>query len=71
MPERYHFDLEDGLEAIRDTDGVEADSADQAVEQALTVIAEMRDSGEIETARGWELVIRDARGAAIRRLPIR
>jgi hypothetical protein len=71
LTERDHFGLEDGLEAIRDTDRVEADSADQAVEQALTAIAEMRDSGEIETARGWDLVIRDARGSAIRRLPIR
>lgn len=70
MPERYHFDLEDGLETMRDRDGVEADSAEQAVEQALTVIEEMRESGEIGTVRGWELVIRDARGSAIRRLPI-
>ena len=71
MPERYHFDLEDGLETMRDRDGVEADSAEQAVEQALTVIEEMRESGNIGDVRGWELVIRDARGSVIRRLSLR
>ena len=71
MPERYHFDLEDGLETMRDRDGVEADSAEQAVEQALTVIEEMRESGKIDDLGEWELVIRDARGGVIRRLPLR
>ena len=70
MPERYHFDLEDGLETIRVRDGIEADSADQAVEQARAVIEEMRQEGDGDRTRGWDLVIRDARGGVIRRLPL-
>ena len=70
MPERYHFDLERGRDVMRDEEGVEADSACQAIEQALAVIEEIRASGEIKAISRWELVIRDDRGDPVKRLVI-
>ena len=70
MPQRYHFDLEDGNEVLRDQDGVEASSLDEAVTHALAVIAEMRANGEIVEPGVWRLVIRNGDGTDLKRLPV-
>ena len=70
MTERYHFDLERGRDVMRDEEGVEADNAGQAIEQALAVLEEIRANGEIEAISRWELVIRNDHGTAVKRLAI-
>ena len=69
MGDRYFFDLEDGDDVIRDDVGVEADSPEQAVESAEGVIAEMRARGDLPSG-AWEMVIRSADGALVRKLPL-
>lgn len=71
MSQRYRFDLENSHVEIRDEAGVEADSLDQAVEQAVAGIEEMRASGEMPESDGnWELVIRGEDGAELKRIPV-
>ncbi|MDP4023755.1 hypothetical protein Q8W71_14055 [Methylobacterium sp. NEAU 140] len=71
MSQRFYFDLEDGQETIRDGEGVEADGPEDALEAAQEIIAEM--AGEVASAdpRGrWTLVVRDAVGEIVGRLPV-
>ena len=71
MSKRYRFDLESGPIEIQDETGVEASSLDQAIEQAVAGIAEMRASGEMPAAdENWELVIRDEDGTEMKRIPV-
>lgn len=70
MP-RYYFHLEDGGDAIKDSEGVEADAPERAVGEALMAVQEMRGNGElanIDTA--WVLVVRDDEDNELRRIPI-
>jgi len=72
MPERFYFDIENGAEAIRDEDGVEAASPDAALEEARSVIREM--AAELTAGNPdetWTLIVRDASGSLVGRLPIR
>ncbi|MCJ2122062.1 DUF6894 family protein [Methylobacterium sp. J-077] len=72
MPERFYFDIENGKESIRDAEGVEADSAEEAVAEARSVIREMAD--ELTAAdpdEAWTLIVKDEAGAVLRRLPIK
>ncbi|MGT2481640.1 DUF6894 family protein [Methylobacterium oryzae CBMB20] len=72
MSERFYFDLESGEETIRDDDGVEVGSLEEAMAEARSVIAEMADEVcASDPDRSWSLVVRDAAGHAHRRLPIR
>ncbi|MEE7503844.1 DUF6894 family protein [Methylobacterium sp. C33D] len=72
MSERFYFDLESGEETIRDDDGVEVGSLEEAMAEARSVIAEMADEVCAEDPdRSWSLVVRDAAGYARHRLPIR
>lgn len=71
MPERFYFDIENGAEAIRDEDGVEAVSLDAALEEARSVIREM--AAELASAdpdEAWILIVRDASGSVVGRLPV-
>ena len=71
MLAHFHFDLVNGSDVLRDEDGVNADSPEQAVAQAQAVIAEMSESGElIGDERSWTMVVRDAAGTTVRSLPI-
>ena len=71
MSSRFYFDLTNGLETIRDHQGVEARDLDQAIEEARVVINEMRDSGELsEDEEGWILIIKDAEGDTLMTLPV-
>ncbi|MHB2207937.1 DUF6894 family protein [Methylobacterium sp. CM6257] len=72
MPERFYFDVENGRDTIRDEEGVEAGSLDEALTEARSVIAEMADEvSAADPGRSWTLVVRDASGLALCRLPIR
>jgi len=68
---RFHFDLENKREAIRDEEGVLAIDLAFALEQVVAGVEEMRASGELEGAgRGWFLVVRDAEGIVRKRVPV-
>lgn len=72
MPERFYFDVEDGQDTIRDAEGVEAGSLDEALAEARSVIHEMADEVcGADPGRCWTLVVRDASGHPVCRLPIR
>ncbi|MDP4026580.1 hypothetical protein Q8W71_28620 [Methylobacterium sp. NEAU 140] len=66
MPQRFYFDLENGREVIRDGEGVVADGPEDALQAAQEIIAEM--AGKV--AAHWTLVVRDAVGGIVGRLPI-
>ena len=67
---RFHFDLESGRGVIRDREGVAASSLEEAVAQARTVIAEMRDADDLAEPGTWALVVRDADGTTVERLTV-
>ena len=69
MPACFYFDLDNGLETIVDEKGARATTTEHAIQEALEVIAGMRIEGEI--GGDWDLVIRDAEGSTVKRLPIR
>ncbi|WCS24388.1 hypothetical protein LOK46_25155 [Methylobacterium sp. NMS14P] len=72
MPSRFYFDIENGEETIRDTQGVEAEDLAEALAEARSVIDEM--AGELEAAGpdgASTLVVRDATGAEVGRVPIK
>lgn len=72
MPERFYFDVENGEDMIRDEDGVEVSSLEEALAEARTVIAEMADEVcDADPDRSWTLVVRDTSGRPVGRLPIR
>lgn len=72
MPERFYFDVENGQDTIRDEEGVDADSLDEALAEARSVIREMADEVcGADPGRSWTLVVRDASGFPVCRLPIR
>ncbi|MGH1571254.1 DUF6894 family protein [Methylobacterium sp. P31] len=71
MSRRFYFDFEDGQETIRDDEGVEADTLEQALSDARSVIREM--AGEVaanDPGEAWALVVRDETGSPVARLPI-
>ncbi|MCJ2095773.1 MULTISPECIES: DUF6894 family protein [unclassified Methylobacterium] len=71
MPERFYFDVENDRERIRDDVGVEAESLEEALAEAHSVIEEMAGSvGRGASGASWTLVVRDAAGSVVGRLPI-
>ena len=72
MAERFYFDIENGEASIRDEEGVEAASVEQALDDARSVIREM--AAELTAGNPdetWTLIVRDASGSLVGRLPIR
>ena len=68
MSQRFHFDLTDGDEIIRDDEGVEASSHDEAIAEAQAALNEMRGTEEaVALEDGWRLVIRDESGVTVGR----
>ncbi|MGA4555023.1 MULTISPECIES: DUF6894 family protein [Methylorubrum] len=68
---RFHFDLENGREAIRDEEGVWAINLAAALEQVTAGVDELRAAGEFEDiADGWFLVVRDDAGVVRKCLPL-
>ncbi|MGH1570795.1 DUF6894 family protein [Methylobacterium sp. P31] len=71
MPIRFYFDIENGKETIRDEHGVEAESLAEALDEARSVIDEMANELAANDLSGtWTLVVRDATGTLVGRLPI-
>lgn len=71
MSQRLYFDLTDGLEVIRDEEGVEISVLDEAVVEVQSALTEMRHSGEADMRTdGWQLVIRDDSGVTLRSMPL-
>lgn len=71
MSQRLYFDLTNGSELIRDTEGVEAAALDEAVVEVQSALNEMRHSGEADMpADGWRMVIRDDSGMTLRSMPL-
>lgn len=68
---RCHFDLVDGSQTIRDDEGVNVESIDQAIADAAEVVREMLASGELQGSPGlWRLDIRGEDGAVLASVPI-
>ncbi|GJD99919.1 DUF6894 family protein [Methylobacterium isbiliense] len=66
MPQRFYFDLTDGLTTIRDDDGVEADDLRMALQHAEEAIEEMRQNGELAQFSGhWWLIVRSKDGTVL------
>ncbi|WP_457107577.1 DUF6894 family protein [Methylobacterium sp. P5_C11] len=71
VPMRLYFDIERGPEIIKDEIGIEAHSLDEALDDARSVIREMVvDLIDDGYDGDWVLVVRDAQGASVARLPI-
>ena len=67
----FHFDLTNGEETIRDTDGVDAIGPDQAIKEARAALDDMRGNAEaLGSGDGWQLIIRDEDGATLKTLPL-
>ncbi|MGU3359361.1 DUF6894 family protein [Methylobacterium sp. M6A4_1b] len=71
MSPRFFFDLTDEQTLLHDNEGVEADSLDQAVEQAKVVVNEMRKEGNlIGAGASWTMHVRDEDGVVRQRITI-
>jgi hypothetical protein len=71
VAERFYFDVENGQDTIRDEEGVEAASLDEALAEARSVIDEMADEVQAADPSGtWTLVVRDAAGSPVSRIAI-
>ena len=71
MCQRYFYDLTNGDDHMRDTEGVVASGPDEAIEEARAAMADMRSNEESPVpAEGWQLVIRDESGMTLRSLPL-
>lgn len=66
MAQRFYFDLTDGTSTIRDAEGAQADSLDEAITDAQAVLDEARNTKIGE----WILIIRDAAGETLMTLPV-
>ena len=68
---RFYFDLMDDVELIRDDEGVDADTLEQAWTVARAVVAEMRADDEIVPHdRDWQILIRDENGVIRERIAL-
>jgi hypothetical protein len=69
---RYHFNLTDGDETIRDEDGLELFDVQAAMLTAMRAIEELRieDPSSSGEWQGWRLEIVDASGLIVRSIPL-
>lgn len=67
---RYHFDLENAYETIRDERGVIARDLTEVVEQVILGVNEMRLSGVLVDTQDWSIVIRDDAGTELTRIQL-
>lgn len=66
MPQRYYFNLINCTDEITDRVGVVAVDVEQAHAEAVSVIAEMKDSGELPSdLSDWNLEIRTESGELV------
>jgi hypothetical protein len=72
MSSRYHFNLTNGQDVIRDEDGIELSDIHAALLYAMKAIKELRaeePSSEVEW-QGWRLEITDAAGQTVQAIPL-
>lgn len=63
---RFYFDLENGRQILRDTDGIDANSPAEAFMAAQSVLEEMSDCDDLLILEdGWQLIIRNEIGVAL------
>jgi hypothetical protein len=69
---RYYFNLTNGNTMLRDEEGVEASSIQEAIISALEAVEELRaqDSSESDEWQGWRLEIVDTSGRAVHSIPL-
>ncbi|WP_375408133.1 DUF6894 family protein [uncultured Methylobacterium sp.] len=71
MVQRFHFDLTNGEELIRDTEGIEASGPDEAIEEARAALADVRGNEDAAVpTEGWQLIIRDASGVTLKAISL-
>ncbi|MBP1178037.1 hypothetical protein JOE48_000001 [Methylobacterium sp. PvR107] len=71
MLKRFFFDVDNGETTIRDDEGVEAESLEQALADARSVINEIADELDAtDIDNPWTLVVRDETGLAVAHVPI-
>ena len=71
MSQRFHFDLTNGEEFIRDTEGIDARGPHEAIEEAQAALADMRGNEETPASGdGWQLVIRDESGVTLKAISL-
>ncbi|MCJ2096524.1 hypothetical protein MKK67_29050 [Methylobacterium sp. J-072] len=72
MSQRFFFDVSNGDETIPDEAGIEAATVDEVLAEARDVIIEMADEAiGIDLDQRWTMVVRDAAGSIVGRLPIK
>jgi hypothetical protein len=72
MPMRWYFNLTDGIDIIRDNEGVEVSCPDEALLHACRAVEELRneDSSSSSEWQGWWLEIVDGSGVSVKSLPL-
>ncbi|MGU3536299.1 DUF6894 family protein [Methylobacterium sp. A54F] len=70
MAVRFHFDLENGEDTIRDEEGVEAVDLSEAMTEAASVIQDFRRELGARVPDRWTLAVRDETGAVVARLSV-
>ena len=71
MLRRFHFDVDNGREIVRDDEGVEAEDFEQALADARGVISEMAAELEVANLNGpCSIIVRDESGLTVAHLPL-
>lgn len=71
MTSRFYFDLTNGPDTLRDDEGVEASSFDEAAGQAQAALEDMRSSEEVPApGERWQMIIRDENGMTLKLVPL-
>ena len=71
MTTRFYFDLTNGPDTLRDDEGVEASSFDEAAGQAQAALEDMRSTEDAPIpGDGWQLIIRDESGTTLKSMPL-
>lgn len=72
MSQRYFFHLVNCLQEITDSVGADADSAEQAQAEAVSVIEQMKSDGDLPgDLSNWNLEIRTGTGDLVHLIPLR
>lgn len=71
MLTRFYFDLVRNDTVLPDHNGAEAINLQEAVEMAMQVLSELKNSGAADDfGAGWTMLIRDEYGTVFETLPI-
>lgn len=71
MIQRFHFDLTNGEDLIRDDEGVDASSPNEAIEEARSALDDMRRNEEApREGDGWQLIVRDESGETVKAISL-